>query len=224
MKLLIMKRTITALLLVLIAYTTNAQQMEAATKTNIKLLEPKFADSLNLYDALMNRGSKRSFSKENINAQDLSNMLWAAAGINRNGRGRTVPLLGDIAIYVAIESGVYLYHPKKHELEHVLTEDIRKKISSQNPVKKAPIVFIYTIDDKSFAGYMKEAMIEAHGMDFYYGNQVAYPTQNIYLYAATNNMNAVVIGGFHREKVDEMLDLDEDHNSYLIQLVGYKRN
>jgi hypothetical protein len=35
-------------------------------------------------------------------------------------------------------------------------------------------------------------------------------------------MNAVVIGGFHREDVDEMLDLDEDHNSYLIQLVGYK--
>lgn len=196
-------------------------QSDRGTK-DIKLLAPKFANDLNLYDALMNRGSKRSFSKEKINDQDMSNLLWAAAGINRKGRGRTVPLLGNIAIYVAMKSGVYLYNSKTHELEHKLTEDIRKKISSQGPVKKAPAVFIYTIDDKSFPGYMKRAMIEAHGMDFYYGNQVAYSTQNMYLYAAAKKMNAVVMGGFYREKVDEMLDLDEDHNSYLIQLVGYK--
>lgn len=189
---------------------------------DIILVEPKFDDNIKLYDALEKRGSKRYFSKENINEQDLSNLLWAAAGVNRNGKGRTVPLLGDIAIYVAMKSGVYLYNPEEHKLEQKLSEDIRAKLSDQNPVKKAPLIFILTVDDKSFAGYMKNAMEEAHGMDFYYGNQVAYPTQNVYLYAATNNMNAVVMGGFHREKVDEMLDLDDDHNSYLLQLVGYK--
>ncbi|WP_086029140.1 SagB/ThcOx family dehydrogenase [Tenacibaculum holothuriorum] len=216
-----MKRTIALIITAFLGFNSIAQQKVKEIR-DIKLVAPNFSHNASLYDALMNRRSKRSFSKEKINDQDMSNLLWAAAGINRKGRGRTVPLLGDIAIYVAMESGVYLYNPKTHELEHKLTEDVRKKISSQGPVKKAPAVFIYTIDDKSFPGYMKRAMKEAHGMDFYYGNQVAYSTQNIYLYAAAKKMNAVVMGGFYREKVDEMLDLDEDHNSYLIQLVGYK--
>jgi nitroreductase len=69
---------------------------------------------------------------------------------------------------------------------------------------------------------MKIAMKKAHGMDFYYGNQVAYSTQNIYLYACSNNMNTVVIGGLHRKKLDEILGFDSEQHSYLIQVVGYK--
>lgn len=210
-----------SILIGLFSYNLCAQSKEI-TKKDIKLVVPNFNEEAKLYDALKNRRSSRSFSKEKISDQDMSNLLWAAAGINRDGGGRTVPLLGDIAIYVAMESGVYLYNANTHELEHKITNDIRRKISSQAPVKQSPVIFIYTIDDKSFPRYMKDAMIEAHGMDFYYGNQVAYSTQNIYLYAATNNMNAVVIGGFFREKVDEIIDLDNDHNAYLIQLVGYK--
>ncbi|MCG8579440.1 MAG: hypothetical protein MI866_05965 [Bacteroidales bacterium] len=64
-------------------------------------------------------------------------------------------------------------------------------------------------------------MKEAHGMDFYYGNQTAYSTQNVYLYACSNNMNAVVIGGFNRDFVDEKLLFDDSKNAYLIQPVGY---
>lgn len=190
---------------------------------NIKLVEPDFNEQVTLYEALKERKSTRSFSSKDISDQDLSNLLWAAAGINRNNGGRTVPLLGDIAVYVAMKSGVYLYRPEDHEIELVLKEDIRSKISYQDPVKKAPLVFIMTIDDNSYADYMKEAMKEAHGMDFYYGNQVAYSTQNIYLYACSNDMNAVVMGGFYRDKVDELLGLGADHHSYLIQLVGYKK-
>lgn len=191
-------------------------------KKDIQLVEPNFDQQASLYDALKNRKSTRSFASKKVNDQDLSNLLWAAAGLNRENGGRTVPLLGDIAIYVAMESGVYLYNANEHSLEQKLTEDIRNKISSQAPVKRAPLVLILTIDDKSFAPFMKDAMEEAHGMDFYYGNQVAYSTQNIYLYAASNDMNAVVLGGFYREKVDEMLSLDTEHHAYLIQLVGYK--
>lgn len=188
----------------------------------IELNDPDFENSASLMDALQNRKSTRSFANKPIKEQDLSNLLWAAAGVNRSNGGRTVPLLGDIAIYVAMESGVYLYDAENHRLEQKLTDDIRSNISSQGPVGKAPVVFIMTIDDASFPAFMKVAMKRAHGMDFYYGNQVAYSTQNIYLYAASNDMNAVVMGGFHREKVDEMLGLNSGHHSYLIQLVGYQ--
>ncbi|MCL3781278.1 SagB/ThcOx family dehydrogenase [Prolixibacteraceae bacterium JC049] len=196
--------------------------LKAEVGETIKLNKP-FENKATLMKALQNRKSTRSFANKPVNKQDLSNLLWAAAGVNRDNGGRTVPLLGDIAIYAAMKSGVYLYEAKNHELKKVLKDDIRAQISSQAPVKKAPVVFIMTIDDASFPGYMKKAMKEAHGMDFYYGNQVAYSTQNIYLYACANNMNAVVIGGFNRPKVDEILDLKSEHHSYLIQLVGYKK-
>jgi nitroreductase len=198
---------------------------EATKKVSdiIKLDEPNFAKKVTLMDALKQRRSTRSFADQAINKQDLSNLLWAAGGINRNNGGRTVPLLGDIGIYVAMQSGVYLYQPKNHELKRILSEDIRLQISEQNTVKQAPLVFIYAIDDNSFSPFMRKAMKKAHGMDFYYGNQTAYSTQNVYLYACSNNMNTVVIGGFKREFVDEKLMFDESRNSYLIQPVGYTK-
>ncbi len=209
------------LLISIFSLCANAQTPESV-QNNIKLAEPDFSNNTTLYDALANRKSTRSFSQEKISHQDLSNLLWAAAGVNREDGGRTVPLLGDIAIYVAMESGVYLYNAPNHELELKLTEDIRRNISAQSSVKKAPVVFIFTLNDKSFPAFMRVAMKKAHGMDFYYGNQVAYSTQNIYLYACSNNMNSVVMGGYYRKKVDEMLGLPEEHHSYLIQLVGHK--
>ena len=187
----------------------------------IELPKPDFANKVSLMEALNQRKSTRSFANKPINKQDLSNLLWAAGGINRKNGGRTIPLLGDIGIYVAMQTGVYLYQPKKHELKRIISEDIRAQISEQSTVKQAPLVFIYAIDDDSFPDFMSKAMKEAHGMDFYYGNQTAYSTQNVYLYACSNKMNAVVIGGFKREFVDEKLLFDENRNSYLIQLVGY---
>ena len=211
-----------------VATTSGATKKEAANPKTpeagevITLDEPDFENGATLMEALQNRKSTRRFENRQVSEQDLSNLLWAAAGVNRDNGGRTVPLLGDIAIYLAMESGVYIYEADDHELRQVLAEDIRGEISSQGPVKEAPVVFILTIDDASFPSYMKDAMEEAHGMDFYYGNQVAYSTQNIYLYACSNSMNAVVIGGFYREKVDQMLGLDPGHHSYLLQLVGYR--
>lgn len=199
----------------------NAGQMKS-TMENVKLPQPQFDHNITLYDAFKQRKSARSFSKKQITDQDLSNLLWSAAGINRTNGKRTVPLLGDIAVYVAMDSGVYLYNAKNHELEHKLIKDIRGDISPQSTVKKAPVVFILTIDDSSFSMFMKSAMQKAHGMDFYHGNQVAYSTQNIYLYACSNHMNSVIIGQLYSDKIDKMLGFKKSQKSYLLQLVGYR--
>ncbi|TKB52023.1 nitroreductase family protein [Ferrimonas aestuarii] len=223
-----MKRTLAAFLaLGLIATTANLAQAHeldhSDNDSTIKLVEPQIDESATLRQALQNRKSVRKFANRPIEAQDLSNLLWAAAGINRDNGGRTVPLLGDIAIYVAMEQGTYHYQAEEHQLQQVLSEDIRGRLSAQKVVGTAPVVFIMTIDDASFSDGMKRAMEKAHGMDFYYGNQVAFSTQNIYLYAGTNDMNAVVIGGVHRDKIDQMLKLKDGHHAYLVQLVGYKK-
>lgn len=221
-----MKKTLNLVVLAIIIAMTNtghADQMKSTMK-NIQLLQPQFDHNVTLYNALKQRKSARSFSEKQITDQDLSNLLWSAAGINRTNGKRTVPLLGDIAVYVAMDSGVYFYNAENHELEHKLTKDIRREISPQSTVKKAPIVFILTIDDSSFSVFMKSAMKKAHGMDFYHGNQVAYSTQNIYLYACSNNMNSVIIGQLYSGKIDKMLGFKKSQKSYLLQLVGYKPN
>ena len=170
-----MKKLI-VILLSIISFTYSQDTVSSATKKTmnekiIKLNPPELDSSIKLMEAINKRGSNRSFSDRELGKKDLSNILWVAAGENRNGIGRTVPLLGDISVYVAMKTGVYFYNYEEHRIERIINEDIREKISSQSPVNEAPAVFIFAIDDNSFAGYMKKAMEEAHGMDFYYGNQ-----------------------------------------------------
>ena len=64
------------------------------------------------------RASVREFDPTALKLQDLSDMLWAANGINRPYEGkRTAPSAmnaQDIDIYVLMESGIYLYDPREH--------------------------------------------------------------------------------------------------------------
>lgn len=102
-----MKKALSLVVLAIIITMTNigsAEQMKS-TMENIKLRQPQFDQNITLYDAFKQRKSARSFSKKQITDQDLSNLLWSAAGINRTNGKRTVPLLGNIAVYVAMDSG-----------------------------------------------------------------------------------------------------------------------
>ncbi len=56
----------------------------------IPLVAPQKTGGMPLFEALNNRQSIRSFSPEELSRQDLSNLLWAAFGVNReDGRRRT---------------------------------------------------------------------------------------------------------------------------------------
>ncbi|MCG8579441.1 MAG: hypothetical protein MI866_05970 [Bacteroidales bacterium] len=119
----------------------NSSGATAHAEDSIILDEPDLENSVTLMQALQNRRSTRSFANEPIRKQDLSNMLWAAGGVNRDNGGRTVPLLGDIAIYVAMSTGVYHYQAKEHVLTRIISEDIRHQISEQETVKKSTSCF-----------------------------------------------------------------------------------
>ncbi len=64
----------------------------------------------------------------------LSNLLWAAFGINRPESGkRTAPSAvnyQEIDIYVTTEEGLYLYDAKAHVLNPVIAGDIRDKTTT----------------------------------------------------------------------------------------------
>jgi hypothetical protein len=116
----------------------------------IKLPNPQVEGGRPLMQALKDRSSSRSFSSEKLPLQVLSNLLWAAFGINRPDAGkRTAPSAmnrQEIDIYVAIIEGLYLYDAKAQTLKPVLSEDIRSVTGRQDFLKDAPINLIYVAD------------------------------------------------------------------------------
>ena len=133
----------------------------------IKLVEPQTEGGRPLMQVLKDRSSSRSFSAEQLPPQVLSNLLWAAFGINRPESGkRTAPSAlnwQEIDIYVATADGLYLYDAQVHALEPVLAQDIRAATGRQSFVGKVHLDFGgdgVAVELIPFAG------IEATGSDF----------------------------------------------------------
>ncbi len=116
----------------------------------IQLLKPQFEKGKPLMQVLKNRSSSRSFSEEKLPLQVLSNLLWAAFGVNRTDSGkRTAPSARnwqEIDIYVAMAEGLFLYDAKNNLLKQILSEDIRAMTGKQDFVKEAPVNLIYVAD------------------------------------------------------------------------------
>jgi SagB-type dehydrogenase family enzyme len=105
--------------------------------------------------ALSVRASASDFDTTNIGLPDLSDLLWAANGINRPESGkRTAPSAvnaQDIDVYVCMEHGVYLYDAKKHLLNLIINGDYRKLAAGrQENVAKAPVICLLISDISRF--------------------------------------------------------------------------
>lgn len=110
----------------------------------IPLLEPRMSGGKPLMEALKERKSSREFSAEKLPLQVLSDLLWAAFGINRpESERRTAPSAvnwQEIDIYVALEEGLYIYDAKANTLNPILDEDIRAIITMKSsPVTDAVV-------------------------------------------------------------------------------------
>ena len=106
----------------------------AAELQAVKLNPPDLKRGLPLMEALSVRASAREFSDKELSLRDLSDLLWAADGINRPAENKsTAPSAmnaHDIRIYVFMKPGVYLYDAPKHELAPVLAGDFRAQGAS----------------------------------------------------------------------------------------------
>ena len=98
----------------------------------------------------MKRQSQREFSPKPLAPQDLSNLLWAAFGINRPAIDhRTAPSAmnsQEIDIYVALTDGVFLYNAKANRLDPIAEGDMRAKTGAQEFVKVAPVELVFVAD------------------------------------------------------------------------------
>ncbi len=121
-----------ALLLVPVLSWGQAQELQT-----IKLNEPNKTRGLPVMQALSVRASVRDWSDKELSLQDLSDLLWAANGINRpDSKKRTASSAQnaqDVDIYVFMKGGAYLYNAADQALVPVLAGDHRSELMMMRP-------------------------------------------------------------------------------------------
>ena len=193
----------------------------AQTRKPIQLLDPQTDGGRPLMQVLKDRQSSRAFSPEPLPLQTLSDMLWAAFGINRPESGkRTAPSARnrqEIDIYVATADGLYLYDAKANVLQPVLAEDIRPATGRQDFVREAPINLIFVADFSRMGNAEEEQKI------FYSAADAGFISQNVYLYCASEGLATVVRGLVDKPALEKVMGLRPEQKVILTQSVGYPK-
>lgn len=186
----------------------------------IDLPKPQMTGGLPLMDALSARKTTREFGADKLPLQTLSNLLWAAFGVNRADGRRTAPSAKnwqEIDIYVALRQGVYVFNGKAHALEGVIAGDLRAATGLQGFVKDAPATLVFVAD----LARMKDA--SAEDRDLYSATDAAFISQNVYLYCAAAGLTTGVRGSVDRPALAKALGLRADQRIILAQSVGYPK-
>lgn len=204
-----------------------AAASNAADLAPIKLPAPDMKGGKPLMQCLSDRKTDRSFSTKKLPVQVLSNLLWAAAGINRPDSGkRTMPSAKnwqEMDVYVAMEEGLYRYDAKSHILEPALKSDLRKATTNflqptRSVIAAAPLQLIYVADhDKMTIGTSDENRL------LYSGADAAFISQNVYLYCASEGLVTGVRALVDRAALAKDMKLRDSQKVVWVQAVGYPK-
>jgi nitroreductase len=187
----------------------------------IKLPPPQTDGGKPLMQALKLRQSTRgNFGPEvKLSMQVLSNLLWAADGVNRPDGHRTAPSAVDwqnIDIYVTTADGLFLYDAARHELKVLGKEDVRAVAGTQDFVKTAPLNLIY-VADMARAKFGGKVMDTAETWSY---AGVGAISQNVYLYCASEGLACIVRAMVDAKAIAEALKLRPDQKVLLAQTVA----
>jgi len=213
-----MKLSFRSLVLVLLLCPTLAA---AQGLKPLELPAPQTSGGKPLLEALKDRHSSREFSPERLPAQVLSNLLWAAFGVNRPDSGkRTAPSAmnwQEIALYVATGEGLYVYDAKGNRLNPVLAEDVRAATGTQSYVKDAPVNLVYVAD------LSKTGRTNPEEANTFTAADTGFIAQNVYLFCASEGLAVVVRGSINRPALAKLMNLKPDQKIILAQTVGYPK-
>ncbi len=183
-----------------------------AVGENIILPAPDIDKNATLIEALQNRRSERNFdTARTVDAQQLSNLLWAAWGYNRADK-RTAPTAlnrQDITLYVFLSQGVYRYNARENTLVAVDSGDHRVATGKQPFVNTAPVNIVFVSDTR---------LLDSETMSAVGCGAIS---QNISLYCAVAGLATVVRGSFDADALHKILHLDAAEKVMLAQTVGY---
>ncbi len=212
-----MNRTVPVLLLslgLLGGYAVAAQE-------KIPLPEPKIRGEF--MEALRSRGTAKSFRAKDLSPQVLSDLLWAAFGVNDERTGRRTAAsafnIREMEIYVLTKDGGFRYDAAERALEQITGEDVRSVLFNQEYAKNAPVHLVYVADHAvSRARYPEwgQPMIEEYSV-----LHTGLIAQNVYLFCAARGLGTVVRDLVHPEELRRMLKLGDNYTIIMSQAVGY---
>ncbi len=211
-----MKTVMVAIVMVMTAF---ASWGAGPDISDISLPAPIMTGGKPLMQALKERQTARDFSAKKLPAQVLSDLLWAAFGINRPESGkRTAPSARnwqEIEVYVIMEDGAYLYDPLTNKLRGVVKGDLRKLAGTQDFVATAPLNLVYVADTAKMKGASTE------DQSLYAGADTGFISQNVYLFCASEGLATVVRASVNRKALAAALKLSDQKRITLAQTVGY---
>lgn len=209
-------------LMLLLAMCATMTTLHAQGVGELKLNRPDLNRGVNVMKAFSDRHSDREFSTRELSLQDLSDLLWAANGVNRPGDGkRTAPSAlnkQDVDIYVFLAKGVYLYDASKHVLKLVAEGDHRAVVAGrQDFVKQAPVTLVYVSDLSRFGMGLDEQVKLMGAMD------AGIVSQNVNLFCAGVGLSTVPRASMDQEALRKLLKLSDTQVPMMNNPVGYSK-
>lgn len=205
---------------------TTASLKAGDESKNIKLNPPDKKRGLPFMEALSVKASVRDFSDKELSLQDLSDLAWAANGINRPDSKKTTASSAmnsqDVDVYYFMQSGVYVYDVARHQLKYLMDGDYRARIvrprpGSTTPPSVPPVLLLLISDMSRFKFGSSEMKRECAALD------AGIVSQNISLFCAATGLKTVPRLGTDRAKVTELLHLTEAQYILLNHPVGYAK-
>ena len=195
---------------------------------SIQLPKPSYQGNLFVEEAINQRRSIREYQDKSLTLTEVSQLLWAAQGLNVKG-GRVAPSAGALypmEIYLVVKDvenlspAVYHYLNKSHSLELYSESQIDSELAeasySQSWVEKAPVkIIISGIFERTTSKYGER------GIQFVY-QESGHIAQNVYLQAESLDLGTVVVGGFNQGKIDKLFNFNEWQQVLYIMPVGWK--
>jgi SagB-type dehydrogenase family enzyme len=189
----------------------------------IQLSEPNLTGNTSIESVLARRRSVREFSGKKLTFSQIGQLAWAGQGITDSTTGfRTAPSAGALypmALYIAINDGLFVYVPQNHSLEQVLSTDIRGRLAeaalNQNAVADAACDII-------IAGSVNRLIPRYQNQSRHYMLlEAGHVGQNILLQAVGLNLGSVPIGAFDTNRVRELCQMNRGMEPLYIICTGY---
>ncbi len=185
----------------------------------VRLPAPQKAGGKPLMQCLAERHSERAFADRPLPDQVLSNLLWAAWGVNRPEAGkRTAPSANnrqEISVYVARADGLYLYDATDHALERILSSDIRAATGRQEYVGEAAVNLVYVADTTKMKATTEETI------NLYAGADTGFIAENVYLFCASEGLACCVRAMIDRDALAKTMGLGPEQRIVLAHSIGY---
>ena len=185
----------------------------------VDLPKPDKTGGISLNEAVTKRRTERDFKDREITPQELSDLLYVAAGVNSDNGLRVYPVgrgIQDMFVYVFTRDGVFKFDAPSHSLELIKTEDLRQKTGTPTYIGHAAVNLVYVQDLKMWKDEDKpREIVERWG--FAHTGAIM---QNVYLFAASKGWNCAVRGTFDENEISRILNLNQSQIITLVQSVG----